>query len=80
MQVNQSDGKIQIQTRNLKYGKLLNGFMLKIDSNFVRRMKNHIIEFFGTQTHPYTIGCIIGADGTRPMGTSGFTRRTRSSK
>lgn len=46
MQINSSDGRIQLQTRNLKYGKLLNGFMIKTDSNYIRRMKNHMIEFF----------------------------------
>ena len=61
MQVNSSDGKIQIQTRNLKYGKLLNGFLLKLDSNFIRRMKNHIIEFFG-ESKP-VVGTIIGTNG-----------------
>ena len=60
MQVNSNDGRIMLQTRNLKYGKLLNGFMVKTDSNFVRRMKNHIIEFnFGGNT----IGSIIGTNG-----------------
>ena len=59
-QVNSNDGKIQIQTRSLKYGKLLNGFLLKIDSNNVRRMKNHILEFqFGV----VIIGAIIGTNG-----------------
>ena len=61
MQVNSSDGRIQIQTRNLKYGKLLNGFLLKLDSNFIRRMKNHIIEFFG-DPQP-VVGAIIGTNG-----------------
>ena len=46
MQINSSDGRIQLQTRNVKYGKLLNGFMIKTDSNYIRRMKNHMIEFF----------------------------------
>jgi exosome complex component RRP4 len=60
MQVNSNDGRIMLQTRNLKYGKLLNGFMVKTDSNFVRRMKNHIIEFnFGENV----IGSIIGTNG-----------------
>ena len=61
MQVNSSDGRIQIQTRNLKYGKLLNGFLLKLDSNFIRRMKNHIIEFFG-ESKP-VVGAIVGTNG-----------------
>lgn len=61
MQVNSSDGKIQIQTRNLKYGKLLNGFLVKLDSNFIRRMKNHIIEFFGGEKPQ--VGTIVGTNG-----------------
>ena len=60
MQVNSNDGRIMLQTRNLKYGKLLNGFMVKTDSNFVRRMKNHIIEFNFREN---VIGSIIGTNG-----------------
>lgn len=62
MQINSSDGRIQLQTRNLKYGKLLNGFMVKTDSNYVRRMKNHILEFF-QERKEFSIGCIIGTNG-----------------
>jgi exosome complex RNA-binding protein Rrp4 len=62
MQVNSMSAQILLQTRNLKYGKLLNGFMLKIDSNFVRRMKNHIIDFFGDR-FDFKIGIIIGTNG-----------------
>ena len=62
MQINSSDGRIQLQTRNAKYGKLLNGFMQRADSNFVRRMKNHIIEFFGDREE-FSIGTIIGTNG-----------------
>ena len=62
MQINSSDGRIQLQTRNAKYGKLLNGFMQKADSNFIRRMKNHIIEFFG-EREEFSIGSIIGTNG-----------------
>jgi len=62
MQVNSSSGQIMLQTRNLKYGKLLNGFMLKADSNFIRRMKNHIIDFM-TDREEFSIGSIIGTNG-----------------
>jgi len=62
MQVNSNDGRIMLQTRNLKYGKLLNGFMLKTDSNYIRRMKNHIINFL--QDHEeVSVGSIIGTNG-----------------
>lgn len=60
MQVNSNDGKISLQARNLKYGKLLNGFVLKLDSNFIRRMRNHIMYFFEDST---PIGVIIGTNG-----------------
>jgi len=53
------DGKIAIQTRNQKYGKVKNGFLLKVDSNYIRRMKNHILEFFAEPA----IGCILGTNG-----------------
>jgi len=36
--------------------------MVKIDSNFIRRMKNHIIDFFGNR-HDFKIGTIIGTNG-----------------
>jgi exosome complex component RRP4 len=62
MQVNSNDGRIMLQTRNLKYGKLLNGFMLKTDSNFIRRMKNHIINFMEDREE-FGIGAIIGTNG-----------------
>jgi exosome complex RNA-binding protein Rrp4 len=53
------DGKIQIQTRNAKYGKLQNGMFLKIDNNYVRKMKNHFMEFYSGPS----IGCILGTNG-----------------
>jgi len=59
--INMFDGKINMQTRNQKYGKLMNGFLLKVDHNFIRRMKNHILEFFTDQNLP--VGCIIGTNG-----------------
>ena len=62
MQVSSSDGRIMLQTRNLKYGKLMNGFMVKTDSNFIRRMKNHILDFFSDR-QAFQIGCIIGTNG-----------------
>ena len=62
MQVGSQDGRIQIQTRNLKYGKLINGFLVKTDPNFIRRMKNHIVEFFG-DSQEFSIGCIVGTNG-----------------
>jgi len=48
----------------LKYGKLVNGFLLKIDSNFVRRMKNHMIELnIEKNNKKFTPGLIIGTNG-----------------
>lgn len=55
------DGKISMQTRNLKYGKQVNGFMFKVDHNYIRRMKNHILEFFSDESQP--VGCIVGTNG-----------------
>lgn len=59
-QVNSNDGKISLHTRNQKYGKLYNGFLLKADSNFIRRMKNHMIEI---AVGKHSIGVIIGTNG-----------------
>jgi exosome complex RNA-binding protein Rrp4 len=36
--------------------------MIKTDSNYIRRMKNHIIEFF-TDRSEFSIGSIIGTNG-----------------
>jgi exosome complex RNA-binding protein Rrp4 len=62
MQVGSNDGRILLQTRNLKYGKLLNGLMTKTDSNYIRRMKNHILDFLEDR-YDFKIGCIIGTNG-----------------
>jgi len=39
--VGMQDGKISLQTRN-KNGKLYNGFLFRVDPNFIRRQKIHI--------------------------------------
>ncbi len=36
------DGRIALQTRNMKYGKLANGFLTQVDANYIRRSKVHI--------------------------------------
>ena len=41
--MNSHDNSILLQTRNMKYGKLVNGFLLKVDHNLIRRMKNHYL-------------------------------------
>jgi exosome complex RNA-binding protein Rrp4 len=48
-----------LQTRSEKYGRLAHGFLLSIDSNFIKRQKNHFVDFFGQPA----IGCIIGTNG-----------------
>ena len=58
-QVGTFDGKISVQTRNQKYGKLKNGMFLKVDNNYIRKMKNHIIEFYANPA----IGVILGTNG-----------------
>ena len=58
-QVGTFDGKINIQTRNQKYGKLKNGMFLKVDNNIIRKMKNHIMEFYAEPA----IRCILGTNG-----------------
>ncbi len=50
------DGKISLQTRTSKYGKLSNGFLMKVDHNYIRRMKSHILDF----SH---VGLIVGTNG-----------------
>lgn len=58
-QVGSFDGRIQVQTRNQKYGLLQNGVFVKVDNNHIRRMKHHMLEFFESPC----IGCIIGTNG-----------------
>ena len=41
--VNSHDNSILLQTRNMKYGKLVNGFCMKVNHNLIKRMKNHYI-------------------------------------
>ena len=41
--LNSHDSSIYLQTRNMKYGKLINGFYLKVNHNLIKRMKNHYI-------------------------------------
>lgn len=41
--LNSHDNSIFLQTRNMKYGKLVNGFYLKINHNLIKRMKNHYL-------------------------------------
>lgn len=52
-----SDGGIAIQTRNLKYGKLKNGLLVKVNHNLVVKMKTHFIELVNN------VKCIIGMNG-----------------
>ena len=57
--VNQNNGKIELQTRNYqRMGKLTNGFLVKINHNFIRRMKSHMIDFFEK-----TVKVIVGKNG-----------------
>ena len=41
--LNSHDSSIFLQTRNMKYGKLNNGFYLKVNHNLIKRMKNHYL-------------------------------------
>eukprot|EP00343_Euplotes_focardii_P006176 CAMPEP_0205807310 /NCGR_PEP_ID=MMETSP0205-20121125/11035_1 /ASSEMBLY_ACC=CAM_ASM_000278 /TAXON_ID=36767 /ORGANISM="Euplotes focardii, Strain TN1" /LENGTH=242 /DNA_ID=CAMNT_0053081403 /DNA_START=176 /DNA_END=901 /DNA_ORIENTATION=+ len=42
--LNSHDRSIFLQTRNMKYGKLNNGFYLKVNHNLIKRMKNHYVD------------------------------------
>lgn len=37
------DGAIHLQTRNMKYGKLKNGMLVKVNANLVKKMKSHFV-------------------------------------
>ena len=43
--INQHDQTIFIQTRNLKYGKLYNGFLHQVNHKLIERKKNHYLQF-----------------------------------
>ena len=59
-QVGSQDGKITLQMRP-KNGKLHNGFMFKVDSNFVRRQKIHIHDL--SEYGAPGVSVIIGMNG-----------------
>ena len=52
-----SDGGMSLQTRNLKYGKLKNGMMIKVNPNLIMKMKSHFIDLFNN------IKIILGKNG-----------------
>jgi exosome complex component RRP4 len=54
--VNQ-DGGVTLQTRNLKYGNLKNGIFVKVNSNLIKKMKNHFVELVNN------VKCILGRNG-----------------
>lgn len=52
-----SDGGATLQTRNLKYGKLKDGVMVKVRSNLIQKMRLHFVDFVND------IKCILGKNG-----------------
>ncbi|TNV76515.1 hypothetical protein FGO68_gene16856 [Halteria grandinella] len=56
------DGRITLQTRNLKYGRLSGGFLTQIDSNYVRRSKVHIHDM-GEASGCQGLSMILGVNG-----------------
>lgn len=52
-----NDGSVSLQTRNLKYGKLKNGLLIKVNTNLVKKMRIHFIELLNN------IKCILGKNG-----------------
>jgi len=59
-QVGSQDGKITLQMRP-KNGKLFNGFMFRVDANFVRRQKLHMHDL--TEYGAPGVSIIIGMNG-----------------
>jgi exosome complex component RRP4 len=51
------DGGVNLQTRNLKYGKLKNGILIEVNHNLIRKMKFHFVELVSD------IKAIIGING-----------------
>jgi exosome complex component RRP4 len=51
------NGSIHIQTRNLKYGKLKNGILLRVNHMFVKKTKHHFIDLVDN------IKAILGLNG-----------------
>jgi exosome complex component RRP4 len=56
--LNSHDSAIFLQTRNMKYGKLVNGFYLKVNHNLIKRMKNHYLN-----TSEQNVSLILGNNG-----------------
>lgn len=51
------DGGISIHTRNFKYGKLVTGELVCVQSTLVRRMRSHFLTF------PWGVEVILGMNG-----------------
>jgi exosome complex component RRP4 len=52
-----NDGGVNIQTRNLKYGKLKNGILIEVNHNLIRKMKAHFVDLIPD------IKAIVGMNG-----------------
>lgn len=52
-----NNGTIHIQTRNLKYGKLKNGILIKVNHNLIKKKKHQFIELIND------IKAILGMNG-----------------
>ncbi|VDN56900.1 unnamed protein product [Dracunculus medinensis] len=53
----QSDGQLSLHTRNLRYGKLSMGTLVKVSPYLIKRRKTHF------HTFPYGISIILGCNG-----------------
>jgi exosome complex component RRP4 len=51
------DGGVNLQTRNLKYGKLKNGILIEVNHNSIRKMKYHFVDLVPD------VKAIIGMNG-----------------
>eukprot|EP01116_Phalansterium_solitarium_P008759 TRINITY_DN22727_c0_g1_i1.p1 TRINITY_DN22727_c0_g1~~TRINITY_DN22727_c0_g1_i1.p1 ORF type:complete len:301 (+),score=82.48 TRINITY_DN22727_c0_g1_i1:90-992(+) len=56
-QIHSSDGLLVLHTRNLKYGKLTNGQLVKVHSALIKRVKNHFHQF------AFGVDVIVGNNG-----------------
>ncbi|KAH7824302.1 putative exosome complex exonuclease RRP4 [Monocercomonoides exilis] len=52
-----NDGSLALHSRNLQYGRLENGFLIKVSASLIKRSKKHF------HTFPCGVKCVLGMNG-----------------
>ena len=59
---------ISLQTKSVKYCKLINGESIKVHHQLVKKMKNQIQVFFEEENERFQITAILGLNGSIYIG------------